>query len=80
MLVQRMERKVSEIAKLFLKYFGKDQKIKYTGGKTGWKGDVPFYSHNSKKLNKLGWAPKLSSFEAVEKAIASMKFSESKVL
>ena len=65
--------KVSEIAELFLKYFGTGQKIKYTGGKTGWKGDVPFYSHNSKKLNILGWEPKLSSKDAVNKAMIKMK-------
>jgi UDP-glucose 4-epimerase len=65
--------KVSEIAKLFLKYFGTGQKIKYTGGKTGWKGDVPFYSHNSIKLNSLGWKPKLSSKDAIIKAMLEMK-------
>jgi UDP-glucose 4-epimerase len=65
--------KVSKIAKLFLKHFGTGQKIKYTGGKTGWKGDVPFYSHNSKKLNILGWEPKLSSKDAVNKAMIKMK-------
>ena len=65
--------KVSEIAELFLKEFGSGQKLKYTGGKTGWKGDVPFYSHNSKKLNSLGWQPNLSSKEAIEKAIKGLK-------
>ena len=65
--------KVSEIAELFLKHFGTGQKIKYTGGKTGWKGDVPFYSHNSIKLNTLGWEPKLSSMDAVNKAMIKMK-------
>jgi UDP-glucose 4-epimerase len=60
---------VSVIAELFLEKFGSGQKIKYTGGKTGWKGDIPFYSHNSKKLNKLGWEPILSSKDAVRKAI-----------
>jgi UDP-glucose 4-epimerase len=65
--------KVSEIAEIFLKHFGNGQIIKYTGGKTGWKGDVPFYSHNSKKLNTLGWKPMLSSKEAVEKAIIRLK-------
>tara|TARA_B100000029_G_scaffold500058_1_gene571234 strand:+ start:744 stop:1676 length:933 start_codon:yes stop_codon:yes gene_type:complete len=64
--------KVSEIAEMFLNQFGTGQKITYTGGKGGWKGDVPFYSHNSKKLNELGWAPKLSSREAVEKSIQEM--------
>ena len=65
--------KVSVIATIFIKHFGEGQVIKYTGGKTGWKGDVPFYSHNSKKLNKLGWQPTLNSSEAVEKAIIEMK-------
>ena len=65
--------KVSAIAETFLKHFGKGHKIKYTGGKTGWKGDVPFYSHNSEKLKKLGWEPTLNSSEAVEKAILKMK-------
>tara|TARA_B100001123_G_C15328718_1_gene1030468 strand:- start:2033 stop:2968 length:936 start_codon:yes stop_codon:yes gene_type:complete len=65
--------KVSEIAELFLEYFGTGQAIKYTGGETGWKGDVPFYSHNSKKLNALGWEPKFTSKGAVIKAIKKMK-------
>jgi len=65
--------KVSEIAKLFLKHFGSGQKIRYTGGTTGWKGDVPFYSHNSIKLNTLGWEPILTSEDAVKKAIIKMK-------
>ena len=64
---------VSEIAKIFLKYFGSGQRISYTGGKTGWKGDVPFYNHNSEKLNSLGWKPKFSSKDAVETAIKKMK-------
>tara|TARA_B100001996_G_C18645615_1_gene587278 strand:- start:670 stop:1605 length:936 start_codon:yes stop_codon:yes gene_type:complete len=65
--------KVSTIAKIFLEYFGEGQKIKYTGGLTGWKGDVPFYSHNSEKLNRLGWEPKLSSEAAIRKAVDRIK-------
>jgi len=64
--------KVSTIAEMFLKEFGTGQVIKYSGGKSGWKGDVPFYSHNSKKLNELGWAPKLSSREAIAKSIKEL--------
>lgn len=64
--------KVSTIAEMFLKEFGTGQVIKYSGGKSGWKGDVPFYSHNSKKLNNLGWEPKLSSKEAMAKSIKEM--------
>ena len=65
--------KVSVIAKIFLEHFGEGQKITYTGGQTGWKGDVPFYSHNSEKLNRLGWEPKLSSEAAIRKAVARIK-------
>mgnify|MGYP001204349475 CR=1 FL=1 len=61
--------KVSEIAELFLKAHGKGHKISYTGGKVGWKGDQPFYSHDSKKLYSLGWEPSMTSKEAVEKSI-----------
>ena len=61
--------KVSEIANMFLEKFGTGQEIKYSGGKGGWRGDIPYYSQNSQKLNTLGWAPKLSSREAVEKSI-----------
>jgi len=64
---------VSVIAMLFLEKFGSGQKIKYTGGKTGWKGDIPFYSHNSIKLNTLGWEPALSSKDAVHKGINKMR-------
>ena len=61
--------RVSEIAELFLKEHGKGHKITYTGGKVGWKGDQPFYSHDSKKLYSLGWEPSMTSKEAVEKSI-----------
>ena len=33
--------KVSDIAEEFLKKFGENQKIVYTGGRCGWKGDIP---------------------------------------
>lgn len=65
--------KVSEIAEIFLDHFGEGHKLEYTGGKSGWKGDVPIYSHNSKKLNKLGWQPRHSSREAIEIAIKGLR-------
>ena len=65
--------KVSDIAEIFLRHFGTGQTPFYTGGKTGWRGDIPFYGHNSKKLNSLGWQPKLSSKEAIEKAIEGLR-------
>tara|TARA_B100000676_G_C18024719_1_gene814893 strand:- start:836 stop:1771 length:936 start_codon:yes stop_codon:yes gene_type:complete len=65
--------RVSRIAELSIEGFGSNQKIRYTGGETGWKGDIPFYSHDSKKLSNLGWDVKLTSEEAVIKAISMIK-------
>tara|TARA_B100001059_G_C17700407_1_gene509770 strand:+ start:44 stop:649 length:606 start_codon:yes stop_codon:yes gene_type:complete len=64
--------KVSKIAELFLEEHGKGHEIFYTGGKVGWKGDQPFYSHNSKKLYNLGWKPSMSSRQAVERSIKEL--------
>jgi len=43
--------------------------ISFTGGKRGWRGDVPFVNLDTKKMTTLGWTPKLKSDEAVKKAI-----------
>jgi UDP-glucose 4-epimerase len=64
---------VSEIASIFIENFGQNQKIKYTGGKIGWKGDISKYSQNSQKINQLGWEPKLTSKEAIIKTIQKIK-------
>ena len=45
----------------------KDVKFNYTGGKRGWKGDVPRFQLGVEKINKLGWKAKYSSDEAVKK-------------
>lgn len=46
----------------------KDVKVKYTGGKSGWKGDVPKFLLSTKKMARLGWKPKHTSEEAVREA------------
>jgi UDP-glucose 4-epimerase len=43
--------------------------FKYTGGKRGWKGDVPRFQLDTGKMNKLGWNERYTSDEAVKKAI-----------
>jgi len=43
--------------------------IAYTGGDRGWVGDVPRFRYSTAKLSRLGWQPKLSSDEAVLRAI-----------
>lgn len=60
---------VSEIAKIVCEERGIKPKLKYTGGKTGWIGDVPVMLLSIDRINKLGWSPKYSSREAVVKTI-----------
>ncbi|MBW2971270.1 GDP-mannose 4,6-dehydratase [Candidatus Woesearchaeota archaeon] len=47
-------------------------KFKYTGGKRGWKGDVPVVRIDATKLKKLGYDIKLSSKEAVRRTIKEL--------
>jgi UDP-glucose 4-epimerase len=44
-------------------------KFSYTGGKRGWKGDVPQVKFDMTKMKNLGWKPRYSSDEAVAKAV-----------
>lgn len=61
--------KVIEIAKMIIKKMNLKSKIKFTGGKTGWIGDVSSYQYNLKKIHNLGWKANFTSEEAITKAI-----------
>ena len=64
---------VNEIAKMVIDEMGlKDVKLKYTGGKRGWKGDVPRFQFDISKIKSLGWEPKYDSSDAVRKAIKDL--------
>jgi UDP-glucose 4-epimerase len=43
--------------------------IAYTGGDRGWVGDVPRFAYSTERLARLGWRPKLSSDDAVRRAV-----------
>jgi len=47
-------------------------KIRYTGGNRGWVGDVPKVDYSVEKLKKLGWSPRLTSNQAVDRAVAEI--------
>jgi UDP-glucose 4-epimerase len=49
----------------------KDVKFTYTGGKRGWKGDVPRMLLSIDKLKKLGWEPVHNSKSSIVAAIRS---------
>ena len=61
---------VTEIAGIVCAEMGlQNVKFKYTGGSTGWPGDVPHYRYDLKKLNTMGWKAAHSSAEAVRLAV-----------
>jgi UDP-glucose 4-epimerase len=47
-------------------------KIRYTGGNRGWVGDVPKVNYSVEKLKKLGWSPRLTSNQAVDRAVTEI--------
>ena len=44
----------------------------FTGGKIGWKGDLPVIRMSIYKALKLGWKPKHNSEEAIRLAVEEM--------
>lgn len=42
--------------------------VYYTGGKGGWRGDVPRFAYDLSKIHRTGWRAALTSDEAVERA------------
>jgi UDP-glucose 4-epimerase len=43
--------------------------LRFTGGGRGWVGDVQRFRYSIEKLRALGWEPRLSSAEAVARAV-----------
>ena len=43
--------------------------FKYTGGRGGWKGDVPMFAYQLDKIHRSGWYASMTSDEAVEKTV-----------
>lgn len=63
---------VSEIANIVVQNIGLGSLISYTGGDRGWKGDVPKFSYDIKKILGTRWTPKLNSREAVDLTVKSL--------
>lgn len=60
---------VRNIAEGVVKKWGMNSKIVYGKEDRGWAGDVPHFRYDLSKICKLGWRPKMSSDQAVQKAI-----------
>jgi UDP-glucose 4-epimerase len=62
----------TEIGEIVVSEMGlKDVTFTYTGGKRGWKGDVPRMLLSIEKLQKLGWEPVHDSRSSVVAAVRS---------
>ena len=62
-----------EIAEKVVAAHGGAARIEYTGGERGWVGDVPQQLLAIDKILRLGWKPRYSSSEAVDRTIAEMR-------
>lgn len=57
---------VTRIAEIVVEKMGlKNVEFKYTGGKGGWKGDVPKFAYDLSKVHSAGWKASMTSDEAV---------------
>jgi UDP-glucose 4-epimerase len=63
---------VNEIADLAVSACGlrvEEVDYTYSGGKRGWRADVPIVRLNSQKIEKIGWRPTYSSLDAMKNAL-----------
>jgi UDP-glucose 4-epimerase len=63
----------TRIGEIILKEMGiENAEFCYTGGKRGWKGDVPKMMLSVGKLKELGWKPKWGSEKCVRETVLSL--------
>jgi UDP-glucose 4-epimerase len=46
--------------------------LRFTGGNRGWIGDVPKFRYSIEKIKRLGWQPKLTSTQAIDRAVVEI--------
>ena len=55
---------------------GVSPKLEYTGGDRGWVGDSPFIFLDTKKIQSLGWKPKVAIEEGVVRTVQWLRENE----
>lgn len=55
------------------KELGLNPRLEYSGGDRGWVGDNPFIFLDTKKIQSLGWSPKVSIEEGVIKTVKYLR-------
>jgi len=61
--------RAEKIAKIVCEEMKLNPKFRFTGGKRGWKGDVPLMRLDISRIKKLGWKPECGCEEALRKSI-----------
>jgi UDP-glucose 4-epimerase len=64
---------VSKITEIICSEMHVSPKLEYTGGRIGWKGDVPEFLLDIEKLKGLGWAPKHTTEQAIQETVRWLK-------
>lgn len=67
---------VKQIAEETVKLVSPNANINYQNTDRGWVGDVPKFYYSVDKLQKLGWSPRMSSLEAIQRAIKEIASQE----
>jgi UDP-glucose 4-epimerase len=63
---------VRYLAEAVVKRQSPGARIKFGTGNKGWVGDVPKFNYSIEKLKALGWSPRLTSDQAVDRAVAEI--------
>lgn len=64
---------VTRIAQIVVEKMGlQNVQFCYTGGRGGWKGDVPVFNYNLDKIHAAGWRASMTSDEAVAKTVEAV--------
>ena len=67
---------VKQIAEEVIKVVSPSAAINYQKSDRGWVGDVPRFYYSVDKLKSLGWSPKMSSLEAIQRAVSEIALQE----
>jgi UDP-glucose 4-epimerase len=60
---------VRYMAETVVRQMAPGAEIRYGSGNRGWVGDVPKFNYSIGKLARLGWTPRLTSDQAVDRAV-----------
>ena len=63
---------VNAIADLVCERMGLEPEYQYTGGSTGWKGDVSSFAYNVEKAKARGWKYEFDSTGSVRETLRTL--------